>query len=322
MAVAITVQIRVLEIATALASYDKVKVYKSATSTGTYAEVSTAGTRPLLLTGQLLYTFVDGAGAVDAYYKWALFNSATSAESVASEPVRGDAMTRYASVDDLRDEGIPATVSAVRINALIDAMQAFVEARTRQWFLPREMTWEFDGSGSWLLQLPVPMIYLNEMRVDDEVVSSDLFTVYMGRGGSEPDHRRNPRIKFTSTTTDIFAGTGSLEGPPSFPAGEKNVAIDGVFGFQEAGMFGGVPILIRRAVVKLVFRSVKPLSSGSGGIAGPVIEEETDRHRRKFSDLLAGGRVSTATGDPEVDGILAMYRAPVIVRAPRSLFRR
>jgi len=322
MATAITVRVNVLGVSEALAAgYDRVKVYRAATAGGAYAEVTTAGTRLTLLSGQLLYTFVDAAGELSAYYRWALLDSVTLAEGEPSEPVRGDAMSRYASVDDVRAEGVPSSASDARINALIDAMQAFVEARTRQWFLPREMTWELDGSGSWLLQLPVPIIYLTELRIDSVAVSSDLFTAYTGRGGAEADHRRNPRIKFISTSPNIFSGTGPLDGPPRFTAGERNVAIDGVFGFQESGVFGGVPPLIRRAVVRLVCRSVRPMVSG-GGATGPVIEEETDRHRRKYADPTAGGRVLTATGDVEVDQILAMYKAPLIVRAPRSLLRQ
>lgn len=232
----------------------------------------------------------------------------------------------YIDVAAVRDAGVTeAMASNVRVSTLIETWQMFVDRVTGQWFRPRSLTLDLDGNGTTLLQLSVPIIELTDLYVNgdfDTPLAATAFVAYAGRGGTERDDRRNPRVKLVAGDSDVFAGVGPYEhGGTVFEVGEQNQRLVGTFGFVEPGAGMEVPAPIRYALTKLVVRSCSNGMLG-GSAAGPIVEEETDRHRRRYSDQAATARILSATGDPEVDQILAMYKAPLRVRAPRTLFRR
>ena len=211
--------------------------------------------------------------------------------------------------------------------ALIETWQQFIERTTRDWFVPRQMTWDLDGNGTTLMQLPVPIVSVSALYINDDfdnALDADAFKAYDGRGESGRDDRKNPRIKLVTGETSIFTGVGQIRRRTTvFEVGEQNQRVVGVFGFVEPD--GSVPAPIVYALKKLVVRSSRPMAGSSGGgpgPAGPMIEEETDRHRRKWADPLVGSKAWSTTGDTEVDQILATYRAPISLGAPRTLFKR
>lgn len=323
----IKLTITVDDIAAVLTTFDKIKVYRSVTvEAGPYVELTTALTRIDLVAGTSVYTFDDTAGDAAYYYKVSYFNSTSLLESSLSDSILGDVDPLYVSIQDIRDEGVPTTITDSVILSRIRSYQAFIEKITRQWFIPKQMVWDFDGNGTILAQFPVPIISVTNLYVNDDfsnaVVTTD-YQAYTGRGDSERDDRKNPRVKLITGETSIFSGTGYIRNRQLvFEVGEKNCRLEGTFGYVEPD--GCVPHPIQHALKKLVIANAKPIYSAGTSIAGPIIEEETDRHRRKYSDPSTSTKFhsSTGSGDREVDMILAGYRAPYAMGAPRTTFRR
>lgn len=236
----------------------------------------------------------------------------------------------YATLAEIRAEGVPVSVADDdRVNLLLDLWSDFVDRATGQWFESRPATLDLDGRGVTLLRLPVPILTVTSLFVNDDFVNAVAATdyrVYAERGAPEGrDDRKNPRIKIITGEDSIFAGTGQVDRRNlTFVVGEQNQRVVGTFGYLDAD--GTTPKAINYAVKKLVIRGVKPLYpgsvAGSGGGAGTVIEEETDRHRKKWADPLVASKRWVVTGDLEVDQILAMYRKPRYVGGPRTLHRR
>lgn len=76
------VSILVTTITEALAvGYDQIKVYRSATETGTYTEISTASTRVSLVAGTTFYQFVDLTGDSSFFYQTSFYRSSDGVES-------------------------------------------------------------------------------------------------------------------------------------------------------------------------------------------------------------------------------------------------
>jgi hypothetical protein len=309
-----------------LTLFEVIKVYRAAVEAGPYVEITGPGIRIDLIAGQTVYFYDDVAGDPAYYYKTSYFHETTLLESSLSDPIQGESDALIVSIQDLRDEGVPSTVSDDRILLAIQTWQAFVERACRQWFYPRQMTWDLDGNGTTLLQLPVPIISLSTLYMNDDFVNPvevDAYVVYNGRGENGRDDRRNPRIKLISAETSIFEGVGPVQRNSfTFMIGEKNQRLVGSFGYVEPD--GSTPAPVRYAVKKLAIRGIEPLynTGGAAGPTGSVIEEETDRHRRKWSDPTLATKAWSMSGDAEVDQIIAMYRAPISMRAPRSMFRR
>lgn len=87
----IKLKIQVNELDNVLTKFDRIKVYRSTTDiAGVYTELTTAATRIVLVQGQELYVFDDGAGATTYFYKSSYFNSTTTLESDAGDPQLGD----------------------------------------------------------------------------------------------------------------------------------------------------------------------------------------------------------------------------------------
>jgi hypothetical protein len=117
-----------------------------------------------------------------------------------------------------------------------------------------------------------------------------------------------------------------------FRTGQQNQYIRGLFGYVEDD--GSPPPLIKRALLKLVIdKLTRPLYPGTVNvtppplIAGLLREEWTDGHRIKVEP--SGGVLKVrapglfgVTDDPEVLGILRLYRAPIgIATAASPSFR-
>lgn len=235
----------------------------------------------------------------------------------------------YITLADVRAEGVTvAQASDAKVNTLIDTYQAMIETITRQWFEARTISWDFDGNGTTLTQWPVPIISVTNLYVNEDfttAVDADDFKAYTGRGGTEPDDRPNPKVRLVTGEQSIFTGTGQISRfGPVFEVGEMNCRLEGSFGYTEQD--GSTPEPIRYAHLKMVVQAaVKgPLAGAGLSAAGPVVEEESDRHRREFADPFVGSKLwpISGSGDVEVDLILSRYRAPMTIRAPRTTFRR
>lgn len=82
-----TVYVKVENLDEVLDTYDRIKIYRSATADGVYVEVTSVGTRPVLNVQDNLYSYVDAGGATTDYYKAAYFHSISLIESAQSAPM-------------------------------------------------------------------------------------------------------------------------------------------------------------------------------------------------------------------------------------------
>lgn len=230
------------------------------------------------------------------------------------------------------------TVSAVRavgitdppyddaaVTAAITLAQRYMERATRQWFYPKPCIFRLDGTDSDSIHLPVPIITMDEVKINDcpDALDSAYYRVY----NAEED-RGNPRIALIDSRyseADIFTAPLS-DGRMIFRRGRQNQYLAGTFGYVEAD--GSVPIEVQRAVLLLaVEKLTKPVYASSVALPpppalGPIIEEGTDGHYAKYA--MAGGntkekRASAFAGltdNPEVLAIMKHFRAPIFIAAP------
>lgn len=233
----------------------------------------------------------------------------------------------YISIADVRAAGLNnQAISDSAIQSSICLWQQILERTTRQWFLPFETSFYLDGTDSDALHLPVAIISISEVRLNDDPNALDpgSYRVYNGR--RLPDDRKNPRIKLTDPIRrDIFTGTHA--GRPKFRSGRQNQYIAGVFGYVEPD--GSTPEPIKRALLKLVIKDVSlPLVSDPTGMIAPpplttglVSEEWTDGHKIKYQ-LSGGPSKARAPGlsglidDPEVQMIIKLYKSPIAMATP------
>ncbi len=236
----------------------------------------------------------------------------------------------YCSLQDIRDAGLTDDTAFPDddILANLDLWQALLERTTRQWFEPRVLLLQFDGTDSDTLHFGVPIIDIEFIKLNDSKADLDpsQFRVYSGR--SFPDDRRNPRIKLRSLSDfpDIFTAP-IISRDLKFRKGRQNQQIKGTFGFVEDD--GSTPALIKRALCKLVIEKlVNPIPVPGATltpvppiIAGVLVEEWTDGHKRKYNNTFATAerRPNVWQGitiDPEITAIIKMYRAPIGIATP------
>jgi hypothetical protein len=228
----------------------------------------------------------------------------------------------YVVIQDIRDEGVTlAELSDVRCDTLIDGWEQFINRATGQFFISRTLSLTFDGNGSRLLQLPVPIIDCTALYINDDftnALNSSEYVVYNRRGPVQDD-RKNPRIKLkrsSAISSNIFSTTG---GASRFEIGDMNIQVDGDWGYTEVD--GSTPIAIKKAVMILVIATKEVLGDDELDQLkfGKVIEEVTDRHRIEYADLYNRLQTWAPTGLTEVDLAIQMYRSPMRVDAPRNI---
>jgi hypothetical protein len=206
----------------------------------------------------------------------------------------------YATVDDLRAEGVTETqASEERLSALIDEAGRVIDRVTGWFFEPRIRSYRMDGRGGPSVEPPAPPIQLDRLATG----GSDL--------PLDPEH-------LVVVGAPVQAG---FDGPllmlrhgRRFPRGRANVEVDGLFGYTEedGSPHGRTPLEIRRACMLLVLRMLPGL--GDTDAAGDVrsrwrlLEERT---RDQSYRLDRDARPAALTGDPDVDAILGRYRRPM-----------
>jgi hypothetical protein len=227
----------------------------------------------------------------------------------------------YCSLQDIRDEGITESeLSDERAYKLMTGWQTWIDKMTGQFFISKELTLDFDGDGSRMLLLPVPIIDCYNLYVNDDfnnVVSTSSYTVYNRRGPVQDD-RSNPHILLKRSIDNIYA---SISGGV-FKIGDRNQRVHGTWGYVE--LDGSVPAPICRAMLILVIASMELLPDDQIDQlrVGRIVEEVTDRHRIQYSDLYDRLKTWAPTGITDVDTALKMYRSPMRIGAPRTMSLR
>lgn len=167
-----------------------------------------------------------------------------------------------------------------------------------QFFESRTETRTYDGTGTRLLVLDVPLLSLTTIEIQHQAgvwtpYSQTYFALY-----THYSQRDYPKIEIRP---DALFGLQ----PGIFPKGPQNVRLTGAFGYLDR--HDATPTPIQRACLELVTTYLGPLAAGEPQEANRVvIEEDTDDHRVKFAEVLAGGRL---TGIPSVDRTLTRFKS-------------
>jgi hypothetical protein len=236
----------------------------------------------------------------------------------------------YVTVQQVRDAGLTVAMipDDADVQAAIDLWQAFIERATRQWFEERPATLDVDGTDSDTIHFPVPVISVSAVYLNNsaDALDTSYYRVYNNRT-AYPDDRKNPRLKLIGPDShrDIF-NQPLMFGSLRFRKGRQNQRIIGTWGYTEED--GSVPLLIQRALIKLVIEKIGPIIPGPAGPGVPpvvptglLVEERTDDHSRKWQ--AAGGSTKARPGgllgitnDPEVLRIIQLYKAPTAMATP------
>lgn len=200
----------------------------------------------------------------------------------------------YCTIEDVRAEGITEErVGDARLTTLISLATAYIDGITGQWFEPRDAVITIDGRGGNTLYLPVFLVEAQEVKVDGNPI-----TDYVLYNRFTPDDRRNPRI---------YREAG-------WPQGRRNIEITGTWGYVEQDEEGyKTPELIKRVALRLVIREIPYLGDAEGQEErkrARIVSETTDGHSYTLAQLAGS---LDLTGDPDIDGILALFSAPIAI---------
>lgn len=215
----------------------------------------------------------------------------------------------YITIQQVRDAGVTVgQASDPEVTAAIALAMQTIDRGTGQWFNSRALTIAFEGKNSNVLMLGVPILEIDEIKLNGESVPTPLVNFVIFNSRTYPDDRRNPRIKIMRKERNIYTDTIHK----SFHRGAITQII-GKFGFLEQD--GSTPLLIQRATLKLAIKyaTTDLVNDVAQAGTGPMKRERTDLHEVEYfepsADAVQVG--SGFTGDDEVDKIISMYRAPV-----------
>lgn len=342
---AIKLKIVVDHLDNVLLQFDQIKVYRSTTGRdGVYSEITGPTTRVDLVAGTTLYEYIDASGDSSYWYKFAFYNSTTTNEGSLSEPLQGTGRSGvYATIQDLRDEGVPDTVySDDRVNKAIEVASRYIERITGRWFEARSRTLRVKARNTGVCFLEHPIISVSEINIisgrgvdldRDEVDLEDVlvFNRHLTLGLQDSDDRDAPRLEFENLRGLEYPGRTDAE----FPFGSQVVEVVGRFGYTELSIGdepgetsdgsqvptseGVTPPLIEHVCKLLAIRELAPMGNPATRSdwrdRHRLEQEKTDDQMYKMTPLSAMGNTGNFTGDPEIDGILAMYLAPAAMGA-------
>lgn len=243
-------------------------------------------------------------------------------------------MAAYITLADVRAAGVTVgTASDAAVNAAIALWQQVIERYCRQWFDERPADFRVDGTDSDTIHLGIPIITLSALYINDDTSPLDptLYRIYTRREMPDDD-RWNPRIKIRSLNDFADIYTAPIGNVQKFRKGRQNQRLVGTFGFTEAD--GSTPAAIKRALLKLVIQKVTtPLYVDPAGppppappppiMSGIVAEEQTDGHMIRYANVFdvaprRADNMMDVIQDPEIRGLLKLYRAPIAMAAPAN----
>jgi hypothetical protein len=306
-----------------------VRLYHKATEAAAWSTLADVA----LVAGTNEYSYTHTAGVETTLYAAALLDIAGPTEGTKTDTVYGSGGGRYATVQDIRDEGIAITEhDNDRVRKMIRKSEAWLERTTRRHFYPRQLSLRFGGSSHRILPLHVPLVQIDSVETlssdwptdPSNTVDMDTVQVYnrhLTMGLTSDDDRDDPRL---------ILDTGSY-----WPPGKQNIQLTGWFGYTELGpnvdpgetssgsqipiSRGETPPDIKEVAMRLTIRRLPQV--------GDPDEEDfwTQRHRvsrwktrdqeiQLLSPKSAGGIVGQFTGDPLIDSIVAQFSHPATGR--------
>lgn len=243
----------------------------------------------------------------------------------------------YATIQDMRDEGVPASVTDPWLTSRILLASRFIETATKRWFYAKPLTLRVDGKGGPKILLQHPIVHVSGVTFETAPfypssleIDDDLLVVYnrhLREGLLDPDDRNNPKIELFRPSESLYQD-GSYRarwGKLIFPEGNQNILIEGEFGYTDPdpdetvapGEWprGKTPMLVTHACKLLVMRELAKMASTSARFDARNRHRLTSERTRDQAYTLGGnvqngGSGAGWTGDPEIDNILAYYAAP------------
>ena len=152
----VIVTISVANIDSTLQVFDRIKVYRSASQAGPFAEITNAGTRPVLEPNLSVYQYTDLTGGPTFWYQTSFFNQTTSEESEASDPKQGDSgaaqivitpdelLEFYLAGCDLTDDNGNVVITDNLLEHYIESAVAWFEQRFDLRVRPLQFTESHD----------------------------------------------------------------------------------------------------------------------------------------------------------------------------------
>jgi hypothetical protein len=207
--------------------------------------------------------------------------------------------TPYASVQDIRDRGVPDTQATdPEVGTALGRATLLVEAFSGRDFWKQTKTVWLDGNGKETVFLQDrPILQVFRVWVDD-IPLDDGYEVYGEEG----------YIRLYESTHFPWTAVAGV-----FPEGARNVRVRGNFGFD------AVPDDVKEACIILALRELKGLRDEaapveSGIAAGTVRQVKVDDISVSLDPSGgAEGRegLLASTGDTKADRLLAKYRTKV-----------
>ena len=194
----------------------------------------------------------------------------------------------YCNVQDLRAEGFDEEkYSDEKLENLVKLSCDFIDKVTGQFFEPRELALRLDGRGGRILALPYPLIDVEFIEIDSELISD--FVIY-----NRLEDRPYPKIYRDRR----------------WPKGKLNILVKGTWGYVEED--GSTPEDIKIISRKLAIYNFPDLSDAEAqedkNLRGLLVSETTDGHSYKLSDDAVNNLYSSSiTGDTEIDEVLRAY---------------
>jgi hypothetical protein len=206
----------------------------------------------------------------------------------------------YASVADLRDEGITPTMATdARLARLLDEASAFIDRVTGWFFESRMLTLRLDGRGAPTIEPPYPPLRLDALSVE-----------YEGAVALSPE---DVSVVGAPVQPGFNAPRLTLRHGRRFPRGVANVTAVGLWGFTEPDGTpeGRTPPAIHTVTMQLALRALPLLGDleawSDARLRWRLLEERTrDQSYKLGAPLFA----TFITGDPEIDLVLMRYRKP------------
>ena len=213
----------------------------------------------------------------------------------------------YATIADARAEGVtPAQADDARLGGLLEDAGRTIDGLLGWWFEPRPRALRLDGRGTPSLEPPVPPLRLDLLALDAPG-SGVLERLPLGPG--------ELAVAGAPVGPGFTAPRLTLRGGRRFPRGDGNVLAEGLWGYTEADgtPLGRTPAAIKRATLLLVTRRLTPVGLAGAfddpETRGRVVRVKTRDQEVEFAPPAAGAR-PIATGDAEIDRLLAPYSRP------------
>lgn len=229
----------------------------------------------------------------------------------------GFAWSGYCNVSDLRREGVTEQeASDARLLSIINEASAMIDKYTGFTFRPSEREYFLDGYGTRALQLEEPIVAIDAVFAGSSTaLPTESYRVYnrhITQRMRSPDDRYNPKL-------ELVAGyRRGLVWDSTWPSGRQNIVVRGLFGFTEPDGYtscGVTPAAIKHACMLMVLREV-PLLTDDGARQDALnrwrlAEERTRDQSYRLSTIKPRSGDMIFTGDPEIDGIISLYRKPM-----------